>query len=117
MSRLNNDNGKFFDPTIVKGFKFGVLTKVLGAGFAVDEDMETLLNFDPDGSTRIITFPAPSAYNEGMFWIVNNWAGGAEDLTINNSAAATIGTVSQNEAAVVFIAGGVTYCRLVGTTT
>lgn len=104
-------------PTIRSMFRLLTDTRVLAGAITIDEDGAPLLNFDPDGSARIITFPAPSAQNEGTVWLVNNWAGGAEDLTINNSAAATIGTVSQNEAAVVFIAGGVTYCRLVGTTT
>lgn len=115
--RSQLENNDLFDPRVMKGFKLATLTQVLAAGFTVNANHPPLLNFDPDGSTRIITFPAPSAENEGMCWLVNNWAGGAEDLTINNSAAGTIGTVSQNEAAVVFIAGGVTYCRLVGTTT
>jgi hypothetical protein len=117
MSRLNMDDSLLNDPKIVKGLKLGTLTQVLAAGLTIDEDMAPIINVDPDGSTRILTFPAPSAQNEGMVWLVNNWAGGAEDLTINNSAAATIGTISQNEAGLVFIAGGVTYCRLVGTTT
>lgn len=115
--RQQLDDAQLFDPVIYRGLKLKTLTQVLAGAFTVDEDMPPLLNFDPDGSARVITFPAPSAKNEGYCWFVNNWAGGAEDLTINNSAAATIGTISQNEAALVFIAGGVTYCRLVGTTT
>lgn len=115
--RTTLEDNKLYAPKIESLFRLGGLTQVLGAGFTVDEDSPPILNFDPDGSTRIITFPAPSSYNEGAIWLVNNWAGGAEDLTINNSAAGTIGTISQNEAALVFIVGGVTYCRMVGATT
>lgn len=114
--RSIGENQQLYDPTIVKGARLGVLTQVLTGNITIDEDSQPLLNIDPNGA-RTITFPAPSAYNEGMFWIMNNWAGGAEDITINNSAAAGIGTLSQNEAGIVFIAGGVTYFRLFGTTT
>ena len=116
MSRLNIEGARIDDSTIFAGNRLGTLTQVLGAGLSVDADTPHIINLDPDGSTRIITFPSPTD-NEGRWWLVNNWAGGAEDLTINNSAAATIGTISQNEAGLVFIAGGVTYLRLVGTTT
>lgn len=104
-------------PTVRSLLRLLTDTRVLAGDVTIDQDGAPLINVDPDGSTRILTFPAPTSENEGAVWLVNNWAGGAEDLTINNSAAATIGTVSQNEAALVFIAGGVTYCRMVGATT
>lgn len=114
--RSIGENQQHYDPIIVKGFRLGTLTQVLGGNLTIDEDMQPLLNIDPNGA-RDVTFPAPSAYNEGMCWIINNWAGGAEDITVKNSGGSTIGTCSQAEAMLVFIAGGVTYARLLGTTT
>lgn len=114
MGRVNSENAKLYEPWIMMGLKLGTLTEVLAGAFTVDRDMPTLLNFDPDGATRIITLPTEE---EGLVFLINNWAGGAEDLTINNPAAGTIGTISQNEAGLAICAGGVWYLRLVGTTT
>lgn len=114
MSRLNNEDGKFYDMTICMGLKIRALTQTLGAALVVDRDSPPILNLDPGGAGRNVTLPTEE---EGLTFIINNIADAAEDLTIKNPAASTIGTVSQNEAGVAICAGGVWYLRLVGTTT
>lgn len=112
--RNNLDDAELFNPIIAVGLKLRTMTKVLAGAFSIPADAPPLINLDPDGSTRVITLPTEE---EGLMFLINNWAGGAEDLTINNPAAGTIGTISQNEAGLALCAGGIWYLRLVGTTT
>lgn len=92
-------------------------TRTLTGAVTIAKENAPILNFDPGGATRIVTMPAPDSDLEGAIFIINNWADAAEDLTINNSAAATVLTVSQNEAGVVMYLGGITYGRLWGALT
>lgn len=112
--RQRHDNLEAFGLRVWDHLKLKALTQTLVGAFVVDDDSPPILNLDPGGATRILTLPA---VNEGLVFLINNIADAAEDLTINNPAAATIGTISQNEAGLAFCAGGVWYLRLVGTTT
>jgi hypothetical protein len=62
-----------------------------------------LLRFDPDGSHRDVTLPTVSAEDAGYFFVIANWAGGAENLVIKDAAASTIVTVNQSECGVVYV--------------
>lgn len=64
-----------------------------------------MLKLDPGGANRNVTLPA--AEDGLMFWIVNA-ADAAEDLVVKNQAAATIGTINQNEEGV-FVCSGTTW--------
>jgi hypothetical protein len=57
-----------------------------------------VLKLDPGGSGRDVTLPA-EAESAGLRYMIINAASGAEDLTVKDDAAATVGTVSQNEMA------------------
>lgn len=61
-------------------------------------------------ATRIVTLPAVASdgSNEGQFFIVRNGAasGSGFDLTINNAAASTIGTLAPVESGIVMVLGG-----------
>jgi hypothetical protein len=117
MSRNRFDDPEFFYPMLVQGpLASRELVKTLTGAMTVDSDSPFVLTLDPGGATRVITMPAPVA-GKVMMWLINNTADAAEDLTINNSAAATIGTISQNEAGLVMIGGAASYLRLVGTST
>lgn len=80
----------------------------------------TLLQLTPT-ATRIVTLPAVSATSadEGKFFIIRNGAasGSGFDLTINNAAASTIGTISPLEAALVVVLNGAFVVVLVGLNT
>lgn len=104
-------------PVIRSLGKYLVDTRTLTGATVIAKESAPLINLDPGGATRTVDFPAPDTELEGAMFIINNWADAAEDLTIRNSAAATILTISQNEAGVVFYAGGVTYGRLWGALT
>jgi len=69
-------------------------SETLAAGKTLTSGDAQHQRFDPDGSTRIIVLPAVEA---GLWFEILNWAGGAEDLTINDADGSTIATVSQNE--------------------
>lgn len=104
-------------PQVINGFRMLPTHITATATVTVDEDMGPLINLDTNGAARNLDFPAPSSSNEGMMWIVNHAGSTAVDITVRNSAAATILTLSQNEAGIVFIANGVTYGRLFGALT
>ena len=114
MARNRHDDADLFGVFIYNRLKLKALTLTLGAAMTVDGDSPPVLNLDPGGATRVITLPA---VEEGLVFFINNIADAAEDLTINNPAAATIGTISQNEMGLAICLGGVWYVRLVGTTT
>jgi len=69
---------------------------------------------DPDGA-RTITLPA-EASSAGLVFIIANAAGGAEDITVQDDAPATVVTIGQNESAMVFC-DGVTWFGMVGANT
>lgn len=104
-------------PTVRNLDRRSVDTRTLTGAVVIGKENAPILNFDPGGATRTVDFPAPDSDLEGAMFIINNWADAAEDLTIRNSAAATILTVSQNEAGVVMYLNGVTYGRLWGALT
>lgn len=108
------DDASAFGLEIFNRLKLRALTLTLAAAFVIDADAPTLINLDPGGATRTVDLPTPE---EGLIFLINNIADAAEDLTIRNAAAATIGTISQNEAGLAICVGGIWYLRLVGTTT
>lgn len=112
--RQRLDNAELFGARIWSQLKLKALTLALTAAFTVDADSPPVLNLDPNGATKVVTLPP---VEEGLVFLINNTADAAEDLTINNPAAATIGTVSQNEMGLAICLGGVWYVRLVGTST
>ena len=59
---------------------------------------------DPGGSARDVILPAEEGSQGREFWIWNA-ADASEDITVKNDAAATIGTVSQNEGALYVCTG------------
>jgi hypothetical protein len=112
--RQRLDDAELFGARIWTKFKMKSLVLTLTGAITIDADSPPLISLDPGGATRVVTLPA---VEDGLIFVINNTADAAEDLTINNAAAATIGTISQNEAGVVLMVGGVAYLRLVGTTT
>lgn len=59
---------------------------------------------DPGGSARDVTLPAEASSN-GMWFYILNAADAAENLVVKDDGAATIVTISQNEAAIVICNG------------
>lgn len=77
---------------------FGSLT-LTGATSLSRLDGQTL-RIDPGGGTRVVTLAADMEV-DGYWLEITNTADAAEDLTINDPAASTIVTISQNEKALV----------------
>lgn len=96
------------------GMKFGVSSQTLGGNFTIDADAPTIQVFDPTAA-RDITMPAEET-SKGLMFIIVNAADAAEDMTIKNDAAGTIGTVSQNEIGI-FVCDGTAWRMCVGKTT
>jgi len=51
---------------------------------------------DPDGGAKNVDLPAEEA-SQGLFFIIKNTAGGAENLVVRNDAAATKETLAQGK--------------------
>jgi hypothetical protein len=77
-------------------------------------ELYNAMNFDPGGAGRTVTLP-PEESSAGVFLMICNEADAAEILTIQNDAAGTIVTPTQNEAAIVWC-DGVNWYGLVGAT-
>jgi hypothetical protein len=68
-------------------------------------------------ATRVLTMPAVTSADNGKFFIIINQAAATHDLTINNSAASGIGTISPTEAGLVMVVQGAFKVVMVGTST
>lgn len=75
-------------------------------------DTYTTFVFDPDGSARNVILP-PEADNAGKFLFIENTAGGAEVITVQDDTPATVGTPTQNEGIVLWC-DGTTWRGIVG---
>lgn len=125
MSRLHMDDNELRNPKIMSGFRLQTMTKTLGAAFTITADMPPAITLDPGGATRQVIMPLETVEaNKGLTFIIRNGANAAEDLTIRNAANdATLGTISQDEAALVSlmpaVAGAATFTWtvIVGATT
>lgn len=115
--RQDNYAGFFERATFRNLLRLQTDVRVLTGNVVIGKENAPLLSFDANGASRNVDFPAPDAELEGALFIINNLSSTLVDLTVRNSAAATILTVSQAEAGMVFYAGGITYGRLIGTIT
>jgi hypothetical protein len=115
MGSVSNLSNPRIDNATVHKFK-RTTGKLADAAQSLTDNHPSALVVVPT-ATRIITLQATSEANEGMEFLIVNKSAGAFDLTINNAAAATIGTISQNEGALVTNIQGTWYVTMVGTTT
>jgi hypothetical protein len=108
---------------IRNGLRLATMTKTLTGTFTLDKDLPPAITLDPGGATRQVVMPSETLEeNHGLTFYIRNGADAVEDLTIRDSTnATTVGTISQNEAAIVTlmpaIAGAATYTWVVGVDT
>lgn len=114
MSRVNLEDVKMYDPIIVKGVKGGVHIQTTAVDFTVDRDQAFLAFITLTGAGKNMTLPAAEA---GLMFFVQNTSASALDITVKNPAAATIGTISQGEGALIVSDGTNWYVTMVGTST
>ncbi len=100
----NITSGTAKDLVFTKLFKLDNYVATLGGALTVAVDYPPVLILDPGGAARTVTLPAEADAEKVMFMIVNT-ADAAEDITVEDDAAATVVTVSQNEAAIVYCDG------------
>lgn len=81
---------------------FGISRADLGGTLALTATSPGIQSVDPNGSARDVTLPAEA---EGLFFIIINRSDNAEDLTIKSDAPATLGTISEDEAAILMCDG------------
>lgn len=107
MSDLRRDSAKILELQATE-FRLGPpLIQTLTGTFVVGADMPSLLVLDPGGAARNVDMPAEEAAGmEGKLWVVVNNADALEVITLRNDAAGTIGTLTQNETAMLLVAGG-----------
>lgn len=96
----------------------GTYAKItLAADMNWDEDLPFILTIDPTADGRKLIMPAITEANAGHWFILNNAADAAESILVRSPAdAATIGTVAQNENAIVSNDGISWYCGVMAQT-
>lgn len=98
--------------------RWAVLTEDLGGSnrtlTAIEVDSYNAFFLDPNGNVTV-TLPAEEG-SEGAYLVIFNTAGAAETITVENDAAATVGTIAQDEAAL-FGCNGTVWRSLVGPNT
>ena len=102
MSRLNIEGSEISGSTFMNANKFGTVVQTLTGTYTIDADSPNVLALDPGGAARNVDLPAEA---NGLFYIIANAADAAENITVRNDAAGTVGTVGQNEVGVVFCIG------------
>lgn len=91
--------------------RFSVLTETLSGTrtiTAAEVDSYQVLFLDPDGSARNVDLPAEEGC-EGVYLVIVNTAGGAENISVRNDAAGAVGTIGQNETGFLFCNGSAWY--------
>jgi hypothetical protein len=68
----------------------------LTGDLTIDATYPEILKLDPGGASRNVTLDAEPT-NSGLYRRIINAADAAENLVVKNDAAATIGTINQNE--------------------
>lgn len=98
MSHQNHFGQKAFDLRVVTGLMGGTMIKTLAATFVMDADATLISCLDPGGAGRDVLLPPEE---DGLILIIVNDADAAEDLVVKEDAGVTtIGTISQNEFAI-----------------
>lgn len=116
MSRINLEGSRLDDISIMSKMRLGINSMTLGADFTMDHDMPPVQFLDCGGAGRKVLMPT-EADSVGLVFIIVNKSDAAEDITVRDDAdAATIGTISQNEMAIL-VCNGTTWSIGVGTTT
>lgn len=119
MSRLNLEDNKLHNSTIMRGLKLASITKTLGADFTMSADLPPLITLDPGGAGRKVMMPSETdEKNFGLTFIIRNGANAAVTLTFRDSGdTTTMGTALQNEAVIATlapaVAGAATYSWLI----
>jgi len=89
----------------------GVNIATLTGALTLTDRSSTFQRLDPGGSTRIVTMPIA---RDGILWCFYNAGSLGENLTINDSAGATVATVQAGETALIGV-DGTTYGVLLQT--
>lgn len=111
--RNNIEGSRIADCMIVSGNKLSMMRATLTAdNTALDADTPHLISLDPDGAKDLLLPPeAP-----GLWFLITNWAGGAEAITVkDDSDTTTIGIVLQNKAGL-FVCDGTRWFAVTDTT-
>lgn len=115
--RNNIEGVRIGDSLLERGIKGAAHIQTLAAALTFDTDTSFVAYLDPGGATRVVTLPDPTVASEkDTVRIIVNTADAAEDLTINDPAATTRGTISQNEFAIILCDGVRHYVGVMTTT-
>jgi hypothetical protein len=113
-SRNDIEGVRAQDLLVYSKMKLGTGFMTLGANLTLDADSPTIMTIDPTAA-RDLVLPA-EADSVGLMFVILNAADAAEDITVKDDGAATIGTISQNEIGILFC-NGVAWRLCVGKTT
>lgn len=89
--------------------KGGYYRATLAGNVVIDQTYPSVIGLDPNGAHRDVTLEgiagaAGSPAHHGLFRLIHNRAGGAFNLVVKDAqtAPATIATINQNEAALLY---------------
>lgn len=117
MSRNNIMGARIGDVILERNIKGSRHVQTLAGAMTFDTDTGFVAFIDPGGATRVVTLPDPTLETEAdTVRIIVNTADAAEDLTIDDPAATTRGTISQNEFAIIVCDGVRHYVGVMTTT-
>lgn len=95
--RSNLEDNKVYDLTLMNAAKGALLNAAIAAGFTIPAKPPFIVKLDPTGAQNVT---CPTKGSKFIFFLIHGSTNNA-DLTIKDSAATTIGTLSQNEFGVV----------------
>ena len=100
---------------VFKGeFRLGREVRALGGNITLAKKSSPLHYLDPAGAGRDVTLPA-EADSKGLLFFLVNTADAAEDLTIKDDGASTIGIIGQNEIGILVCDGTTWKSMITGT--
>lgn len=106
--RDNLDSNKSYNLNVQYGLRAAASSIAIAGALTVDRNMGPIVKIDPTGAQNVTM---PTKASKFIMFLIHGSTNNA-DLTIKDSAAVTIGTLSQSEMAVVIDDGVATFCGI-----
>lgn len=104
MSRTDKEGVNLRFSALLDGNVLGVAKQTLGATLTIAPNAPPYQDLDAGGAGRTVNLPSNSV--KGQFFVISNYTGGANSLTVKDfTSATTVGVVAQNKAAL-FVSNG-----------
>jgi len=105
MARANQADNKFESPLIENAMKGNLMSIAISGALTIPAKPPYIVKIDPTGAQNVT---CPTKGSKFIFLVIHGSTNNA-DLTIKDSAATTIGTLSQNEIGIIVDDGVATF--------